>query len=85
VADLERVRDNVLDGLGEQAAALENLQSLDSYLMDVQLAARKTVSELEDADLSQVVIQLQAQETLLRLTLATAAQIMGPSLLDYIS
>lgn len=85
LADLDRVRDNVLDSLGEQAAGLENMQSLENYLMDVQLAARKTVSELEDVDLSQIVVQLQAQENLLRLTLATAAQVMGPSLLDYLS
>ncbi len=84
IEELDRVRAGVLQSVGEQSATLQNLDGLETHILDVQLTTRKLISALEDADLSQIVIHLQAQENLLRLTLASTARLFDQSLLDFL-
>ncbi len=84
LAELDRVRNGILNTVGEQAASLQNLEALESRLGDLQLEARKLTTELESADISDVVINLQAQENLLRLTLASASRLLENNLLDFL-
>jgi flagellar hook-associated protein 3 FlgL len=84
LADLDRVRNNVLEVMGEQSASLQNLEGVETHAQDVQLETRKLAGELESADLADVVVKLQAQENLFRLTLATSAQLFDTSLLEFL-
>ena len=84
LGDLDRVRGNILEAMGEQSANLQNLDGLQVYAEDVQLETRKLVGEIESADLADVVIKLQAQQNLFQLTLATSARLFDQSLLDFL-
>jgi flagellin-like hook-associated protein FlgL len=84
IAELERVRTAILDAVGEQSATLQSLEAIERRAEDVQLETRKLSADLEGADLSEVVIGIQAQENLLRLTLASAVRVIDASLLDFL-
>lgn len=84
LAELDRVRTNVLQVVGAQSADLQNLQGLQSHLQDVQLQTREATSNVEGADLTQVVVNLQAQQNLLRLTLSATAKIFDQNLANYL-
>ncbi len=83
IGELDRIHENVLSAVGEQSASLQNLDSLESRLRDVQLTTKQLISNLEDADVSQLVVQLQANQNMLTLTLATAAKLQDQSFLDF--
>lgn len=84
LAELDRVRSGILQAVGEQSASLETLEALEGRLGDVQLETRKRITELEGADLAEVVVHLQAQENLLQLTLASASRLLDNNLLDFL-
>lgn len=84
VGELERVRNGVLSAVGEQSADLQQLDGIESLTLDLQLRAKDIISNVEDADLSQLVVELQARENLFRLTLAASARIFDQSLLDFL-
>jgi flagellin-like hook-associated protein FlgL len=84
IGELEHVHDNVLKTLGQQSASLQSLDSLETHLQDVQTSARKTVSELGDASVTDIVVKLQAYQQMLQLSLETFARINGVSLLDFL-
>ena len=84
LAELDRVKAGILDAVGEQSTSLQSFDGLESVTLDLQLAARSRISELEDADVSQLVVEMQAQENLLRLTLAASARLFDNSLLDFL-
>jgi flagellar hook-associated protein 3 len=84
LAEIDRVHQGVLNTVGEQSADLSNLQSLSQRTQDLQLNEKEQTSNIEDADVSQLVINYQTQQNLLRLALSAAAQISQPSLLDFL-
>ena len=84
INELDRVRNGVIDVIGEQAATLANLESLKQWTEDLRLETQKLRAEIESADITEVVVNIQAQENLLRLTLASAARVMNLSLLDFL-
>jgi flagellar hook-associated protein 3 FlgL len=84
VGELERVHRGLLNAVGEQSVALENLDSLQTRIEDVRLETQKLTSELESADVSEAVLGLQNQQSMLQLTFASAARIFDQSLLDFL-
>lgn len=84
IGELDRVRNNVLQVVGAQSADLQNLQGLQSHVQDIQLETRKLTADVEGADLGNVIVNLQADQNLLRLTLATTAKIFDQNLLDFL-
>ncbi len=84
MADIDRVRENALGVVGDQAASLQNLDALESRTQDVQLQVQKLATDKEGADVSEVVIHLQEQQNQLQLTLASAARMFDINLLDFL-
>ena len=84
IEDVDRVREGVMSTVGEQSVALENLDSLQLRAEQLQLETRTQISELESADLSQVVIELQNEQNLLQFTFATSVGLLDQSLLDFL-
>jgi flagellin-like hook-associated protein FlgL len=85
VGELDRVREGILQVIGEQSASLEHLSSLDQRLGDMRLEAQKQAGEIESADISELVLHLQEQQNLLQLTFASSAGVLDLSLLDFLS
>jgi flagellar hook-associated protein 3 FlgL len=84
VGAIDQVNGHVLQATGEQSTGLQTLQALQSRLQEVQLNTKQFTSQTGGADLSKVVIGMTEQQNLLRMTLASAAQIFSQSLLDFI-
>lgn len=84
LSDLDRVRTGVLDRVGEQAVSLQYLDGLEKRTQDVQLELKKLTADLDGVDLAQAVVDLQSQQNLLQLTLASTAKIFDQNLLDFI-
>lgn len=82
--ELDRVRTSVLAVVGQQSASLQNLQGIDKHIQDVQLQTKQQIGNLQDADLTQVVIGMQEQQNMLQATLYSASRIMNLSLLDFL-
>lgn len=82
--ELDNANTSVLDVVGKQSASLQNLQGVSKQIQDVQLQTTQQIGNLQDADLSQVVIGMQEQQNLLQATLYSAAQVMNVSLLNFI-
>lgn len=82
--EIDSANSSVLDVVGRQSASLQNLQGINQQIQDVQLQTTQRISNLQDADLSQVVIGMQEQQNLLQATLYSAAQVMNVSLLNFL-
>ena len=78
-------RDSVLDAVAEQSVALENLDALEARTRDLQLETRRVISDIESADIAEVVVELQNTETMLQFTFAATVALMDQSLLDFLS
>jgi flagellar hook-associated protein 3 FlgL len=74
----------VLQVQGQQSAQLQMLANLQTRTQDMKLGSQQFVSGLQDADMAQVAIKLQAQENQLQLTLAATAKMFDQTLLQYI-
>jgi flagellar hook-associated protein 3 FlgL len=84
--DLQSAQDNVLQTTGAQSATLTQLASLQTTFQNIQLSVQQTTTNLQSADISQVVVQLQAQQNLLQLTMASTSEMLNAtvSLLSYL-
>lgn len=82
--DVERVQNNILQVAGAQSADLQNLQGLQTQVQNVQLQTQQMIGNVGDVDLSQVLVNLQAQQNLLQVTLATTAKMFDQNLLNYL-
>lgn len=84
IDELDRVRSAILGAVGEQSVQLQGLDSLENHTQDLKLTTQKVISELGDVDLSELVVNLQAQQQMLQLSLASISRVLGQSLLDYL-
>lgn len=84
MGDIERLQNHILDVVGEQAVSLQNLDALESRTNDLKLQQQSIASEIEGADLADVVLRLQQEQTMLQYTLASSAQLFSQSLVDYL-
>jgi flagellar hook-associated protein 3 FlgL len=82
--DIERMQDHVLDVVGVQAVSLENLDSMESRIKDLQLEQEKMASDIEGADIAEAVLRLQQEQTMLQYTLAGTAKLFEVSLVDFL-
>lgn len=83
-ADLQVSLDRMLDIVGEQSVDLENLDRLDERTTETQLETQIAIADTENADLTEVILQLQSEQTLLEYIYASAAGTFDVNLLDFI-
>ncbi len=84
ITDLNRVRNSISDVVGQQSVELESLDALESRAQDLQLDVRKLISDLESADISETVINLQTEQNLLQFTYSSSVRLIDMSLLDFL-
>ncbi len=84
LTQLDSANSSLLDTVGKQSASLQNLQGIDQHIQDVQLQTTQQIGNMQNADLSQVVIGMQEQQNSLQATLYSAAHILNLSLLNFI-
>lgn len=85
LADLDRVRDNIMQVVGEQSIQLENLDALEHKAQDLQVTAQQSLSDNSAADMVDVTLRLQNEQLMLQFTYAAIARLLQQSFLDFIS
>lgn len=81
---LDDVMDRVTEKLGIVGAAYDRLENMDSVLSEVIERERGLLSEAEDVDLAEAVMDLSMQQTAYQASLAASAKVILPTLLDYL-
>ncbi|HHW60455.1 MAG TPA: flagellar hook-associated protein FlgL [Syntrophomonadaceae bacterium] len=92
--DLEKIS-QTLDALDEKidvlltarasiGARVNRLELQQNRLQDTKLSFTSLLSQAEDADMAEVIMQLKMQENVFRASLGAGARIIQPSLLDFL-
>jgi flagellar hook-associated protein 3 FlgL len=81
---LDNANSNLLTTVGRQSASLQNLQGLDQQMQNVHLQLQEQITNVQGADLSQVVLGLQEQQNLLEATLYSVSHVLSASLLTFL-
>jgi len=81
---LQAGRDQINSRRSEYAPVLYRLQATDDYLANLRPKVEEAMATLEQADITKAVVELQHLELAYETTLATAARIIQPSLLDFL-
>ena len=84
VSPLQNGRDQINSRRSEYAPVLYRLQATDEYLANLRPKVEDAMANLEQADITKAVVELQNLELAYETTLATAARIIQPSLLDFL-
>jgi len=82
--DIERIEEHLLDEVGTQSVALEQLARLQLRTEDLQLHARADFGELTSADMAQAALNLPHILNLQQLTIASIRRLQSQSFLDFI-
>ena len=84
MGDIDRLQDHILGIVGQQSVSLENLDALQARVTDLKLEQQKIATEIEGADMAEVILRLQQENLMLQYTLASSAQLFSQSLVDYL-
>lgn len=84
IGDVDRGREAVLGSVGRQSVELENLESLKTRAEDFQVQTKQILSNLESANLAEVILELTSQQNLLQFTYATTLRVFDQSLLNFL-
>jgi flagellar hook-associated protein 3 FlgL len=76
--------EHILAKLGEIGAKTNQLETTKDSLQDLKLNATELLSELEDTDFPKALAELSMQETIYQASLASSAQLLQTSLLDFL-
>jgi flagellar hook-associated protein 3 FlgL len=82
--DLDRVHETILNAAGDQATELAALDTLQNQAGDLKLATQQLLSNLQDVNLPEVIVELQAQQNQLEVTFALLARMFDQSLLNFL-
>lgn len=83
-ADIERHATQILEVVGEQSVSLESIVALRDRNRSYNLEVSQIIDDVENADLTDVVLQLQQEQNLLEYTYATSSAILSQNILDYL-
>ncbi len=81
---LKSDRDAMLNAQTEVGSRQVRVESAIQASMDNQIKLKTSLSEVENADLPKVIVDLQMQQTAYQASLAATAKVMQPSLLDFL-
>jgi flagellar hook-associated protein 3 FlgL len=84
VADLDRIGSHLLDTIGTQSVALQDLDQLGSSNDGLQLDLKSRLAETESADLAAVIVEMQSLQTTIQFSFAAYNLARSGSLLDFL-
>ncbi len=84
IGDLERMSEHVLEVVGRQASSLQVLDDLEFRVQDLQLEVETELNDLQSTDISEAVLRMQNDQSLLEFTYAVTAQVASISLIDFL-
>jgi flagellar hook-associated protein 3 FlgL len=84
LAKVTECTDSLLRWRSEVGAKVNRLEMTRERMTDFRLNLQRLLSQTEDIDLAQVVMELKMEENAYRTALASGARIIQPSLLDFL-
>ncbi len=84
VSVLQDGRNQINSRRSEYAPVLYRLQATDEHMTNLRPKVEEAMASLEQADITKAVVELQNLELAYETTIATAARIIQPSLLDFL-
>jgi flagellar hook-associated protein 3 FlgL len=82
--ELDRNHDNVLVGTGTLGGRSQRLSRMADGLLESEVQVRGLLSNVEDADFSQVVLDMTRSEQTLQLAQATSVRLLNTSLMNFL-
>lgn len=76
--------DNILRWRSDVGAKMNRLETTQERLLSQKENVTRLLSEVEDADMAKVIMDLKMQETIYRAALDSGARIIQPTLLDFL-
>ena len=74
----------MLDHVGEQSVALQDLEQLAARNEDHQLELKSRLNEQESADLAAVIVEMQSLQTTMQFNYAALSILQSSNLLDFL-
>ncbi|MGE5579866.1 MAG: hypothetical protein ACM3WU_07475 [Bacillota bacterium] len=84
LADLEAVSDKVLSERATNGARVARVEALETKLTALDIEHKRLLSDVEDIDITEVIVKLKGAETAYQAALGAGARLLQPSLLDYL-
>jgi flagellar hook-associated protein 3 FlgL len=84
IGELDTANTTILNSVGSQSAQVQGLQGLQNQVTDLQLSTQETGNQLGNADLANLVVQMQTQSTLLQMTYESISNMFQTSLLNFL-
>lgn len=84
IGEIDQVIDNVLATRGEFGARVNRTEMALDRLQQNEIKQTELLSQAEDADIAEAIMNLKNQENVYRLSLATGARIIMPTLVDFL-
>lgn len=85
LGDLEQLGDHLLQSIGTQGLALEQIESAHSRFSDLKLESETLRSQALIADLPQSIVALQQAQTQTQFTMAALSKLFDTSLLNFLA
>ena len=84
LANLNMTSDKALSKRATNGARVARIESLETNLTALNIQYRSLISDVEDIDITEVIIKLKSAETAYQAALGAGARLLQPSLLDYL-
>lgn len=84
LGELDRSEGDMIVGLGKLGTAAQQINIASNRLEDLDVSVRSLISNVEDADFTEVALDLQRSEQTLQLAQATGSRLMQQSLLRFL-
>ncbi len=81
---VDRIEDRLLISLGKLGSRLSEVDGLRDHLLGFELFAESALSETEDLDTVEAVLDLQQRQTALQAAASVASQILNTNLLNFL-
>lgn len=84
ITQLQDHIDNINSARSSIGATMNRVELIDSRLASTEIIATKMVSDNEDVDIEEVILNLKTQESVHQAALSAGARIMQPTLMDFL-
>ena len=84
LGEIGPAHESILSGLQEMGYRSQNLSLFESRLGDLEVSRRASLSQIEDVDFSEAIIQLNQQEISFQASLQVGARAVQTTLLNFI-
>jgi flagellin-like hook-associated protein FlgL len=85
LAAIDTVHNSVLGSTARLAGRAKSLELRQSMYEDAEIAATRSLADVEDADVAEVVYRLQMERNQFEALLAGSATLLKPTLMDFLT